>query len=341
MRSRALELLELLPRPLDPVRSMKLKISILLVASGTAGLAYFWADVGWIPASTSVTAIIGAVAVSQILAHGMTRPLRDMTAAAGAMARGDYSRRIRVTARDEVGALGRAFNQMSADLEAADRNRRELIANVSHELRTPIAALQAVLENVVDGVSEPNPATMRTALAQTVRLSRLVTELLDLSRIDAGAHPLPREPLPVEPLLADVVAEAEVNAAAVGRSAVRFTTTVATDAVTVTADGERLHQVLVNLLDNAVRHGPPDGRVWVTAARSPAGLLLEVRDEGPGIAVAERDLVFRRFTRGEKALGGGTGLGLSIARWVIELHGGTIAVVDSTRGCRIRITLPT
>ncbi|SER31235.1 sensor histidine kinase [Actinokineospora terrae] len=338
-RGRALALLELLPRPLDPVRSMKLKISILLVASGTAGLAYFWADVGWIPASTSVTAIVGAVAVSQILAHGMTRPLRDMTAAAGAMARGDYSRRIRVTARDEVGELGRAFNQMSADLEAADRNRRELIANVSHELRTPIAALQAVLENVVDGVSEPDPATMRTALAQTVRLSRLVTELLDLSRIDAGAHPLPRESIEVVPLLAEVVAEAEVNAAAVGRS-VRFTTTVAADAVTVSADRERLHQVLVNLLDNAVRHGPPDGRVWVTAARSPAGVLLEVRDEGPGIAPAERDLVFRRFTRGEKARGGGTGLGLSIARWVVDLHGGTIAVVDSTHGCRIRVTLP-
>nr|WP_239575336.1 HAMP domain-containing sensor histidine kinase [Actinokineospora baliensis] len=318
---------------------MKLKICILLVASGTVGLAYFWLDVGWIPATNSVIAIVGAVVVSQVLAHGMTRPLRDMTSAAKAMARGDYSRRIRVTARDEVGELGRAFNQMSADLEAADRNRRELIANVSHELRTPIAALRAVLENVVDGVSEPNPATMRTALAQAERLSRLVTELLDLSRIDAGAHPLPREDVEVEPLLAEVVAEAEVNAAAVGRS-IRFTTTVAPDAHTVAADRERLHQVLVNLLDNAVRHGPADGRVWVSAARSTAGVLLEVRDEGPGIAVAERDLVFRRFTRGEKARGGGTGLGLSIARWVVELHGGTIAVVDSTRGCRIRITLP-
>ncbi|MBM7775127.1 signal transduction histidine kinase [Actinokineospora baliensis] len=339
LRGRALTVLELLPRPLDPVRSMKLKICILLVASGTVGLAYFWLDVGWIPATNSVIAIVGAVVVSQVLAHGMTRPLRDMTSAAKAMARGDYSRRIRVTARDEVGELGRAFNQMSADLEAADRNRRELIANVSHELRTPIAALRAVLENVVDGVSEPNPATMRTALAQAERLSRLVTELLDLSRIDAGAHPLPREDVEVEPLLAEVVAEAEVNAAAVGRS-IRFTTTVAPDAHTVAADRERLHQVLVNLLDNAVRHGPADGRVWVSAARSTAGVLLEVRDEGPGIAVAERDLVFRRFTRGEKARGGGTGLGLSIARWVVELHGGTIAVVDSTRGCRIRITLP-
>ncbi|WP_026425516.1 HAMP domain-containing sensor histidine kinase [Actinokineospora inagensis] len=338
LRAHAATLLEWLPRPLDPVRSIKLKISILLVASGVTGLLYFWLNEGWIPPTTATVAVLGAVFVSQVLGHGMTRPLRDMTTAARAMARGDYSRRIRVTARDEVGELSRAFNQMSADLDAADRNRRELIANVSHELRTPIAALQAVLENVVDGVSSADPATLRTALAQTVRLSRLVTELLDLSRIDAGAQPLVRERIDLAELFDEVVAEAGVNAVGAGRS-VRFTTAVGTAAVV--ADRERLHQVLVNLLDNAARHGPADGNVWLTAARTHAGLALEVRDEGPGIAVAERDLVFRRFTRGEKARGGGTGLGLSIARWVVELHGGTIAVVDSHRGCRIRITLPT
>ncbi|WP_104476718.1 HAMP domain-containing sensor histidine kinase [Actinokineospora auranticolor] len=340
MRARLSTLADWLPRPLDPVRSIKLKLGILLVFSGSAGLSYFWLMIGWIPTNTSITAIVGALVVSQILAHGMTRPLREMTAAARAMARGDYSRRVRVTARDEVGELGRAFNQMSADLDAADRHRRELIANVSHELRTPIAALQAVLENVVDGISEADPATMRTALAQTERLGRLVTELLDLSRIDAGAHQLDQEPVAVGQLFTEVVAEAKVNAVAAGRSA-RFSTRVADNAELVVADRERLHQVLVNLVDNAVRHGPPDGEVRLVAARSQAGVLLEVRDDGPGIAVAERDLVFQRFTRGERARGGGTGLGLSIARWVVDLHGGTIAVVDSSRGCRIRITLPT
>src|SRR4028119_1298063 len=103
-----------------------------------------------------------------------------MASAASAMARGDYSRRVRATSRDEVGELARAFNQMAADLEAADRQRRELIANVSHELRTPITAVQAVLENIVDGVTPPDRATLSTALVQTERLGRLVTELLDL-----------------------------------------------------------------------------------------------------------------------------------------------------------------
>lgn len=119
-----------------------------------------------------------------------------------------------------------------------------------------------------------------------------------------------------------------------------FHTSVSPAAATVTADPERLHQVLVNLLDNAVRHGPADGQVRVLAVADHSGLRLEVADDGPGIDPAERALVFGRFTRGERAPGGGTGLGLAIARWAVDLHGGTIAVVDSDRGCRIRITLP-
>jgi signal transduction histidine kinase len=156
--------MSLLPRPLDPVRSIKLKLGILVVASGTAGLAFFWWSIGWLPPRTSLAAIGIMLVSSQVLAHGMTRPLREMTAAARAMATGDYTRRVRATARDEVGQLASAFNQMAADLAAADQLRRELVANVSHELRTPIAALRAVLENVVDGVTQPDSATLRTAL---------------------------------------------------------------------------------------------------------------------------------------------------------------------------------
>src|SRR5204863_7109367 len=164
---------------------------------------------------TSVTAMIVALTTLQFLAHGMTSPLREMTAAARRMAQGDYTRRIRATSRDEVGQLATTFNQMAADLAAADRQRRELIANVSHELRTPIPAIQAVLENVVDGVSDP--ATLRTALAQTQRLGRPVTELLDLSRIAAWVAPLSREPFDVAQLLHGAVCEAQVAAGAAGR----------------------------------------------------------------------------------------------------------------------------
>jgi signal transduction histidine kinase len=339
--------LDLLPRPLDPVRSIKVKLGILLVASGASGLAIFWFGIGWIPPWTSATAIALALLTSQVLAHGMTSPLREMTAAARAMARGDYTRRVRATSRDEVGELAVAFNQMAAELAEADRRRRELIANVSHELRTPITALQGVLENIVDGVAEPEPATMRTALAQTERLGHLVADLLDLSRLDAGVVPLRRVNIDLTEFLDEAVQQAAVTATGAGRT-VDFQVRQPAAPLTIRADPGRLHQVFANLLDNAARHSPTGGNVLVTAERRADRLHVEVSDEGDGIPVEERSRVFERFSRGERAGDGGTGLGLAIARWVVELHGGTIAVADPApptgdgrnTGCRIRVSLP-
>ncbi len=332
-----------LPRPLDFVRYIKLKLGIIILVSGAAGVAIFWGVLGRMPPLTALTAVAVALAISQFLAHGMTRPLREMTAAARVMARGDYTIRVRDSSRDEVGQLASAFNQMAADLAAADRQRRELIANVSHELRTPISALQAVLENVVDGVSDPQ--TLRTALAQTERLGRLVTELLDLSRIDAGVLALELAEFDVAELLAAAVREAEVACAAAGRR-VTFVTEVDASAK-ATGDEARLHQVVANLLDNAARHSPPGATVTVVARREPDRLVIEVTDAGTGIPADQRDRVFERFTRGERATRhGGTGLGLAIAKWVVQLHGGQIEVADPPHrdprhpGCRIRVSLP-
>lgn len=329
-----------LPRPLDPVRSIKIKIGMVLIGAGAAGMTWFAGWSGGFPVWTSITAILIGLGAMQILAHGMTSPLREMTTAAKAMARGDYSRRVRATSRDEVGQLAEAFNQMAADLAAADRQRRELIANVSHELRTPITALQGILENIVDGVAQAEPTMMETALTQTERLGRLVAELLDLSRLDAGVVPMTRTPIDIPTFLDGVVREAHVNATGAGRD-VHFL--VSAPSVVVHGDRERLHQVFANLLDNAARHSPPGGTVVVRAERLDDHLLLAVADEGEGIPAAERDRVFERFTRGERPAGGGTGLGLAIARWVIQLHRGTIAVVEpgrDQRGCHMHVTLP-
>jgi signal transduction histidine kinase len=302
-------------------------------------MTWFTLWLGWLPEWTTVTAVVVALGTLQLLAHGLTSPLREMTAAAQAMAQGDYTRRVRATSRDEVGELAKAFNQMAADLAAADRQRRELIANVSHELRTPITALQGVLENIVDGVAEAEPQTMRAALAQTERLGRLVAELLDLSRLDAGVLALQESPIRVRPFLDDVIRQARVTAEGAGHD-VRFT--MSAPDVTVPGDRERLHQVFANLLDNAARHSPPGGTVAVRATPQGDRLLLEVTDEGEGIPVTERERVFERFTRGERAKDGGTGLGLAIARWVVQLHHGTIAVAEpaADNGCHIHVTLP-
>ena len=346
-------LLAALPRPLDPARSIKLKLGIVLACSGAVGFAYFRWKLGWLPYRTTATAIVLMLITSQVLAHGMTSPLRQMTAAARAMARGNYSLRVRSTSRDEVGELARAFGQMAGDLAAADRQRRDLIANVSHELRTPITALQGLLENLVDGVTEPDPDTLRAALAQSERLGSLVTELLDLSRLEAGVVQLACEPVDVDDFLAGVVREAEVTAAGSGRL-VEFAVRIPDTLGSISADPRRLQQVFANLLDNAARHSPPGGTVLLTAARSGERVRFEVIDSGDGIPPEERTRVLDRFARGERTAvrDGGTGLGLAIARWAVELHGGTVAVLDPPEpppvdrpagagpGCRIAVVLP-
>lgn len=325
-------LLERMPRPLDPMRSFKIKVALLVGLSLVASSVAFWLGSSWPFRHALLTALAVALFVTQLLAHGMTSPLREMTAAARAMARGDYEGQVRATSRDEVGELAVAFNQMSTDLAAADQYRRELIANVSHELRTPIAALQAVLENVVDGVTRPDDATMRTVLSQTQRLGNLVAELLDLSRLDGGAVPLSRQVFAVQPFLANVVDQA-------GHADVRLE--VSPPELTADADPSRLHQVVANLLDNAARHSPTGGDILVQARRlgPEGGLLIEVMDQGSGIEWSDRSRVFERFTRGGSD-DGGTGLGLAIARWAVELHSGSIAVVGEPPGCRIQVKLP-
>ncbi|NJQ14818.1 HAMP domain-containing histidine kinase [Streptomyces bohaiensis] len=338
-----------LSRPLDPFRSVQAALGALVIVSVVITtvlilLAYRSAiELRLI----ALIAVIASLLLTQFVAQGLAAPLTEMTAAARAMARGDYQRRVRVGRRDELGDLARAFNRMAADLQATDRHRKELVANVSHELRTPIAGLQAVLENVVDGVAEPDQRTMETALRQAERLGRLVAQLLDLSRLENGVVPLQPREFSVGAYLETVADNADWAAGrGHSRTDVRVHLDVAPENLVASADPERLDQVVTNLVDNAVKHSPKDGRVTVVARPGalPGGLVLEVRDEGPGIPEDQRERVFERFGRaglpGETPRDGGTGLGLAIAHWAVNLHGGTIAVVESPSGCHIRLTLP-
>ena len=161
----------------------------------------------------TVFSVIATLLITQFVAHGLTAPLDEMNTVAKGISHGDYTRRVSgADRRDELGDLASTINRMADDLEAVDRHRKELVANVSHELRTPIAALRAVLENVVDGVSAADPETMRTALKQTERLGRLVETLLDLSRLDNGVVPLKARRFEVWPYLSGVLKEANLAA---------------------------------------------------------------------------------------------------------------------------------
>jgi signal transduction histidine kinase len=284
-----------------------------------------------------------ALFLARILARGMTQPLRDMARAARRMARGDYGTTVAVRSRDEVGQLAEAFNRMAGEMEGVERLRRDLVANVSHELRTPISALRAHLENLLDGVEEPNPALLAVMLQQSDRLARLVDQLLDLSRMESGDLPLTIEPVPLAPLIDRVVSEVSVARPERART-LDVHNDVASDLPPVEADPERVHQVLFNLLDNAFRFTPDGGTVWVRAVQQDGSCEVSVEDTGPGIPQEHLPLVFERFYRVDQSRSrddGGTGIGLAIARSVVEAHGGKIwAESAEGKGATFRFVLP-
>ncbi len=335
-------------RPLDPLPTLKWKIGAAVFASTSSTVFVFWAAIRWLdvwPSVAGLLAMVVALVFVRLLVRGVTTPLRDMAEAARAMAKGDYGRRVETTSRDEVGELARAFNAMAAELAEVDRMRRDLVANVSHELRTPISALQVVLENLVDGVEPPAPDTLRTMLKQVERLGRLVRQLLDLSKLESGAVPLQRCAFDLMAVLEDAAAEARLHTTDV-EVTLEVTPEVAGTGLATDGDPERIHQVVANLLENALRHTPSGRPVVLRARRDEPGssVVFEVCDEGPGIADDDADRVFERFYRADAArasASGGAGLGLAIARWIVDLHGGSIRAERNTpQGCRMVVGLP-
>ncbi len=331
-------------RPLDRFGSLKIKLGIVIVCA--VGVTVLVVIVGaWVGLPLLVCGVIAgllSLGMIQLLARGMTSPLRDMASATRAMARGEYDRRVIESSRDEVGELARAFNRMAAELAEVDRMRKDLIANVSHELRTPLTALQATLENIVDGVAPADQATLQTMHAQTQRLGRLVEQLLDLSRLESGSVPLNLQPFAVKPMLEQTVRESELSPDRGDRIAIRLAVEPAD--LVVVGDAERVHQVVTNILHNALRHSPSDGSIEVMARTNSNGVRIEVSDEGPGIPTEEAGRVFERFYRSDQARtsrDGGSGLGLAIAKWIVDMHGGDIrAEPRMPHGCRIVVTLP-
>ncbi len=327
-------------RPLDRIRSIKLKLSLVIVAAVAIS-----ALVSTIGLRTGIPVwlrpfISAAIALLLVypFARGITSPLREMAAASKAMAEGDYSHPVTTSSSDEVGELARAFDAMRAQLTEVDRQRRELIANVSHELRTPLAGLRARFENIADGVESADPENVRSTLAEIERLSSLVDQLLDLSRIESGASPLE-----VEEFEVDVVLHHATDSARLRRPDLTVDV-LTTNGITYRGDEARVLQVVRNLLDNASRYSPDGEAIELSARPTPSGIELVVGDHGPGIAAEERQRVFERFYRSDHARssdGAGSGLGLSIARSIVDLHHGSIEIqANEPAGCRVVVSLP-
>lgn len=327
-------------RPLDRVGSIKAKLGAVIVAAVLVTVAVLelgrWAGLPALVAA--VVAVVVALAMVQVLAHGMTFPLREMARAASALASGERHQPVTATSRDEVGDLARAFNRMADEVAETDRLRRDLVANVSHELRTPVAAMRAVLENLIDDVEEAEPETLVRILRQAERLQALVDALLDLSRLEAGVTRLRTHDVRAEALLAEAI---ELVTAEPGPA---VHAEIDPPDLSLHVDGRRVLQVLVNLLANARSHAPAGSTVRAAAHAHDGEVELSVTDAGPGIAPEDAERIFERFHRGDDGRSdarGGSGLGLAISRWIVDLHGGRLAVDGAHHpGCRMVVTLP-
>lgn len=272
--------------------------------------------------------------------RGIARPLAELMTAAEAVAEGNFKVRVREGRRGEFGRLGQAFNQMVAELERADQQRRNLTADVAHELRTPLHIIQGNLEGLLDGVYEPTVEHIEATLEETRLLARLVGDLQTLSLAEAGQLPLQKEAVAVGELLADVATSFSGQAEA-GGLALRVT---AASGLVVWGDAGRLDQLLSNLVVNSLRYTPAGGEIRLTAA--PAGDQIEIRvtDTGLGIPAGDLPYIFDRFWRGDRARthhNGGAGLGLAIVRQLVQAHAGTINVSSQPgQGTSFIINLP-
>jgi signal transduction histidine kinase len=313
--------------------------SVILLS---APLADALANVRLVSASlllAGLVALLAAAAAAYAAAYGLTRRLRILEGAADRIAAGDFTVPVRVGGSDEIAALAREFDSMRLRLADLDRVRSEFIANASHELRTPLFSLGGFLELLAD--EDLDPETRREFLdetrAQVDRLTRLATNLLDLSRLDAGRIRVVQRDVDLADAARTVGEEFRVVAEASGHP-LRLDASAAVPAV---GDQERVLRIGRILVENALRHTPPGTQIEVCASMENGRSSLSVRDEGPGIPSEHLEHVFQRFYRAGGGKASGSGLGLAIARELAARMDGTLSVESKPGETVFRLTLAT
>jgi signal transduction histidine kinase len=307
-------------------------------------------DLGLLGLLLAFSAIV-AFAFAAMTAEQMLRAVREIAGAAREMAGGTRGVRVAAAGPDELIGLARDFNAMSERLEVSDRMRaemetarRHLFAAISHDLRTPLASIRAMVEAIDDGVvtdAETTQRYVRNVLGEVHRLSGLLDDLFELSRLDAGALTLHLEPGSLHDLVSDTLEAIQAQASEKG---LRLRGAVAEDVPPVLMDVARIQRVLSNLVQNAIRHTPPDGTILLEVQEEGTTVRVDVVDSGEGVAPEDLPHIFERFYRGEKSRArgqGGTGLGLAIAQGLVEAHGGRIwAQSVHGQGARFSFVLP-
>jgi signal transduction histidine kinase len=282
-----------------------------------------------------------ALVLTFVVSNRILAPVQALSTATRRLGQGDLSQRVSIKARGEMGELAQAFNSMAAELERAEKLRRNLVADTAHELRTPLSNLRGYLEAIRDGVVQPDPAAIDSLYEEVALLSRLVEDLQELALADAGELKLVRQPEDVAELVKKSVATVGSKASAKG---LRVATDLPDNLPPVNIDFQRISQVLRNLLENAVTHTGKGGSISVAARPADGMLEITVADTGEGIPAEDLPNMFERFYRVDKSRAratGGTGLGLTIAKRLVEAHGGQIAVQSEVgKGSRFAFTIP-
>ncbi|MDQ6915363.1 MAG: ATP-binding protein [Actinomycetota bacterium] len=297
------------------------RVLILLLVGGAAALALLALGGWWI-------------------ARKALRPVERMTTRADRIGIDDLNERIAVPrVQDEVGHLARTLNAMLDRLQEGVEARQQLVADASHELRAPLAAMRSELEVSLrqDPLGDEARAVLASARDEVVRMGRIVDNLLTLARVDAGRLDLLVGAHDLRELATDAVRAHQAAADAAG-----VELTVEGEAIDVTVDRDRIHQVIANLVDNAIRCAPEGTAVTVAVGRDAGRAAIRVSDEGPGVPVEARQRIFERFARDDAARSrtGGAGLGLAICREIVRAHGGEIWVEDhAPRGSTFVVTL--
>jgi len=274
----------------------------------------------------AVTAsVLAALLVSWFLSRRIVAPIRTLTDASQHIADGHYAERVQVTGTDEIAQLATRFNQMATQLEQVESMRRQLIGDVTHELRTPLTSIKGYMEGLVDGVLPSTPETFNQIHREADRLSRLVDDLQELSRVEAKAYSLDIRSVTVSSLVQTTVKRLTPQAR---DKRITLHSDLPADLPPLQADEDRITQVLVNLVANAIQYTPEGGNVSITAARQADEIYISVKDTGVGIPPEHLANLFTRFYRVDKSrsrqAGGGSGIGLTIAKHLVEAHGGRI-----------------
>jgi len=292
---------------------------------------------------------IVAVLVSLLVSRQVVAPVREMMLASQRISEGHYNERVQVPGDvskdelDELSQLALRFNRMAASLEQTELMRRQLIADVTHELRTPLTAVKGSMEGLIDGVLPADEGTFQQIISEAERLQRLVNDLQELSRVEAGAYELNIHSIRVSDLLTTIKAR-------LGRQfeekGVILEIALPNDLPQVLTDEDRIGQVLLNLVGNALQYTPPGGNVQVTATAQRGEVYIAVSDSGMGIPAEHLPHLFTRFYRVDKSrsrAGGGSGIGLTIAKYLVEAQGGSIWAQSegASLGSTFTFSLPT